>query len=112
MIVLPGPTYARDRAVVVDCRNGESLIIVGKNDSGVVTSCGVDYELGSHLKPRGPLDLAAGGDLTALAAKATRFGIETERDANSLNTQPLRKDQVDLFCGCKLFYPDLAEASQ
>ena len=98
-------------AIVSDCNTRQSIILSSpiRKEQDV---CGpVDRYAGPLAGPGGYLTLREGKTLSELAAIAGTIGARVTLDASVLNRDPWgkkvpRKRFVNLFCGCKLYYPD------
>jgi len=98
-----------DNVVLTDCAVKSIVVVMGKADPALETSCGPVFELQRFEVPNGPVDYTLGADLQQFSAILTRQGFVVANPP-TLNVGERPKDIVDYFCGCKLFYPDSAGA--
>ena len=109
-------------ALVVDCGERAATRVISdfiKNENYVEGSCGGDQgDRFALLAPAGPLTLTEGRtleDFEQIANETGKVLVDGSLEAlrmDTLGKKLPKRDQVNFFCGCKLFYPDLAEASQ
>ncbi|NSX56611.1 hypothetical protein [Parasulfitobacter algicola] len=106
-------TYGSETAIVTDCKNNEFIHLFGKVNELQSTTCGAYLELSIYLPPKGSFDLAHGATLQEFASYAQAEGMGIDRPtAEHLYNSPRRRDRFDIFCGCKIFYPDSAGAAK
>ncbi len=95
---------------LVDCGTGETAEVLGWLASE--TSCGPDYSMEGVVAPDGPLDLHHGANLSEFVEQAERLDIRAWLDAITISDDLRPRNNVDFFCGCRLFYPDSPGARQ
>ncbi len=104
----------RSHVLLADCNTREATILQGAVTEVEESSCGLAYSYAPITGDNAPMSLSVGSSLHELVYFAALHGM-TEIDANDHffrfrsggGWQPVgRKDRFDLFCGCKLFYPD------
>ena len=83
--------------------------------SGAIAK-GWQYKYTNIIKKKGNgLSLSASSSLSDFATKAEKAELAVDRDLAGLKNDGFgkpyrRKDRIDPFCGCKIFYPDSAGA--
>ena len=95
---------------LVDCGTGETAEVFGWLVSE--TSCGPDYSMEGVVAPDGPLDLHHGANLSEFVEQAEKLDIAVRLDAITISDDLRPRNNVDFFCGCRLFYPDSPGARQ
>jgi hypothetical protein len=98
-------------ALVTDCRSQKALLIRGAdNPDGGGT--GVIHSVDIVVKPDGPISLREGRSISELADRARKRGFTVVSDVEAFVLALRKKNRFDPFCGCKVYYPEFAEASQ
>jgi hypothetical protein len=95
---------------LVDCATAETAEVHGRLEGE--TSCGPSYSMKDVVAPDGPIDLRSGASLQQLVRAAEQLGIEANTDAIGVSQRLRPRNNVDWFCGCKIFYPDSPGARQ
>lgn len=97
--------------MVADCETKQAILL--SSPTKVVNDvCGpTDVWLGPVSGPKGYLTLKEGETLEDLVRIAKARSVKVNVDAGSINIDPWgdvvrRREFVNLFCGCKLYYPD------
>jgi hypothetical protein len=97
--------------ILVDCNEMEAVLVFGRTIPGSEeNSCGPYFELDPYLSPEGQLDLSAGASMDAFLATAESLEITVREDFDLGDVVGSGKDQIDLLCGCRVFYPESAGA--
>ncbi len=102
-----------ERLLVVDCATGEKVALEGRLPPGGDDGSGFRERRISEIQwPKGPVRLGPETTIDGLVALADAEGISLVRDIDKQVLELRRRNRFDPACGCKLFYPDLAETSQ
>lgn len=97
--------------LVADCGSREAVLIQGgENPDGEGT--GIIHSADLVLKPRGPINIEKVTSIRRLSELAHQRGFAVVPGVDGFVSAMRKKNRFDPFCGCKLFYPDQAEASQ
>ncbi len=108
-----GSCSLTEQLLFIDCATADLIAIEGIHPKR-------DWEIGGLSerrvediqKPKGPIELGPNSSIAGLVKIAEANGFNYKRDLEDELAGLKRKNRYDPFCGCKLYYPDLAEASQ
>jgi hypothetical protein len=98
-----------DNAIaLVDCDEREAVILQGVVREIEDTSCGPRpvTDLSRDMPPRGEFRPDAGETFAEFISYADGYGMTYSEDLANFLFAYSAKDQVNLLCGCKVFYPD------
>ena len=95
--------------IFVDCNSGEGIWIAGR-DYGDDLQGGRDAD--ALYPPQGALRLTPQSTIADLEALAMREGYVYRRDLSAFLDEFIGDDGPDSACGCRIFYPDSAQATQ
>ena len=110
----------QEKLVFVDCDTAQSIAIRGAMDPkmaallkpGVVELLGVDERIKFIQPPFGPIRVTEASTVASLAKTASRANYKSLTDLPEWISSFKRRDRFDLFCGCKVYYPDSEGAKQ
>jgi hypothetical protein len=105
--IFPG-SLARE-LMVADCTTSEVIAITPPDIPGTETSCGFDTDLSVITPPKA--NYSNRSAMSDIVADARARGLRVNLAIQYINDRFRKRDQFDLFCGCKLFYPDSVEGS-
>lgn len=91
---------------VADCTEQSFVVLDGVlTEAG--SSCGPEYALKNDILPNGPIDLSAGQDMDGFEAHLEKHNASYSRyNGSELEEAWMRRDRLNPYCGCKIFYPD------
>lgn len=95
--------------LVVDCNSGETISIQGR-EYGDDLSGGYSVDL--LYPPQAAIELTANTTVPELAAISEREGYNYWLNSGEYVARRAPLNRADLGCGCRLFYPDSAMATQ
>jgi hypothetical protein len=99
--------------LVVDCVARETILLAGAMPpSDRPQIAGYSWtEIVWIQAPHGPINITPNTTLGSLRKTAERHNIGYVLNAEEILGNVKKRDRYDVFYGCKLFYPELAEAS-
>lgn len=100
-----------ETAIVTDCNTREQIQVYGFLVEPTGSMCDSEQKIKRYLVPDGPIDLRFGEDIPALSKQIEQLGYDFNSSIIFLNWgKQKQRDYPDFYCGCKLYYPDLAGA--
>jgi hypothetical protein len=103
--------FTNDVGVLTDCNEAKQIALLGIEVPEKETSCGEVYDLKAHLAPNGSIDLTVGSSIQEAEMILAKLHVVTRQymgpaNASSFSVmKPMKRDEFDLFCGCKVYYP-------
>jgi hypothetical protein len=96
--------------VVADCNTSEVIAITPPDIPGTETSCGFDTDLSVLTPPKAKYENRS--VMSDIVSDARARGLKVNLAIEAINDRFKKRDQFNLFCGCKIFYPDSIGATQ
>lgn len=104
---------AYEDLLVVDCQTRNVVWIEGQSFPDSVSYGGpAETKVAALLRPHGPIRLNEKTTVEGLIEVSSANKLNYVAGLDALFHKVKRKNRYDPFCGCKLFYPDLAEVTQ
>ncbi|WP_298292631.1 hypothetical protein [uncultured Litoreibacter sp.] len=104
------PGFLGHEFVVADCTTSEVVAIAPPDIPGTETSCGFDTDVSVVTPPKAKYDNRS--EMSDIVADARSRGLNVNLAIQAINNRFKKRDQVNLFCGCKIFYPESIGATQ
>jgi hypothetical protein len=103
-----------EELVFVDCNSGQSIAVRGEMDPETVARLkrtgavllGVDERIKFIQPPFGDIALTGASTVESIREASDRSGYVARTDLREWIASFKRRDRFDLFCGCKLYYPE------